>query len=35
MPKSIKGYLVFGLLVVVAVAVIWRVPAIRSLVTGA
>jgi hypothetical protein len=34
-PKSIKGYLVFGLMVAVAVFAIYRIPQVRAIVIGA
>lgn len=34
MPKSVKGFLIFGVIVVVVLAVVFRVGALRSLVTG-
>lgn len=34
-PKTLKGWLVFGLAVAVIIAVINRVPQVRSIVVGA
>jgi hypothetical protein len=33
-PKTIKGFVVFALLVAVSVAIMFRIPQIRTFVTG-
>lgn len=33
-PGTVKGWVMFAIAVAVAVAVIWRIPQVRSIVTG-
>lgn len=33
-PRTLQGWVVFALAVAVAIAVIWRIPQVRTIVTG-